>query len=1040
MTEDRGQYGSALILAVVLTSLLAMVGVTFLLVSRVDKIATSSVTENKELELAVESVIAKIAEELARDVPGEPNQEYQDYPMHRVDVGDDGILGTADDSLIENWGFDGVRGTADDVTYYNINDDIWLASFEPYKVNVGEYYWRHISDVYGRLAYLFEDNIFDKDSDRISFQNIRAVIIEPTETIEFEGQKADADGDGVADSRWVQIPDMSSKGQPVYAAVRIIDNSAMINVNTATFFDPNLLDEGWVDGSSQMQIDLEELARGTGPTRDKIDYIISARGGLGGYQDEVIWKLEKPNTYYTPFDISDELVLRNRYIIDQNDTVTRLKSVWPKTFDRGGAYGKDTPYDNTSALSAWFNKTGNGYSAYYIPRHLVTTYNMDRIINPYGRKMANISKADKDTIFSAIRAGFADAGVDNDDLAAQIAVNIRDYSDEDSQVSSLNGRYGFELPCLYLSELAARFKRSSDYRGRRVVYRSYGIELFKRYGAEDFSGWRLLVDNSTNPDFDDYEMSFDSGDFPARYYVLLFNDPNADLSGVVDFDDSDNPEDWTPYDGETGVDPNVILWWPGSSDADGYDVYLGTDEKSVKDANTTNDPNGVYWGWRPQSDPNFYPGPLDHNETYFWRVDIVDANGDVIGVANPLWSFTTRAAEPEIIFYDDSNYNPGDIVFDANTVIHLLRQDEDGGEIVVDSFTVPQDWWVIPEPNMGKDVDYYVNYQRDIRQHRCLHRSWGGRIDVNDSNNLTLGHYNGYVDNTYAPLQGFPYKFNNVGEIGRIFTEPVYWELGQDPCAVGVIGYAYHNEEDVRVDLTWPRYQALFRYLTLFDPTTDGIDNDGDLAEDGADVIGPELKVPGRININTAPWYVIAQLPWVSQREGGYRHEGLAKAIVNYRDKLGIYTDEDTTYPGDGRFQGTAIAGLREYPGFASIGELMTVVDVNADDDPNYDMHYYAWDSNDQFGFPDLTTSRRDGGDDVTNDFEERDLIFARISDLVTVRSDVFTAYILVRLGTDGPQKRVIAILDRSDVYSDEAGGLIGNVKIRALHPVPDPR
>jgi hypothetical protein len=73
---------------------------------------------------------------------------------------------------------------------------------------------------------------------------------------------------------------------------------------------------------------------------------------------------------------------------------------------------------------------------------------------------------------------------------------------------------------------------------------------------------------------------------------------------------------------------------------------------------------------------------------------------------------------------------------------------------------------------------------------------------------------------------------------------------------------------------------------------------------------------------------------------------------------------------------------------------------------------------------------------DGTNDaFELRDAIFTRISNLVTVRSDVFTAYILVRIGQNGPQKRVIAIFDRSGVTP--AGG---KVKIVAIQQVPDPR
>jgi len=97
-------------------------------------------------------------------------------------------------------------------------------------------------------------------------------------------------------------------------------------------------------------------------------------------------------------------------------------------------------------------------------------------------------------------------------------------------------------------------------------------------------------------------------------------------------------------------------------------------------------------------------------------------------------------------------------------------------------------------------------------------------------------------------------------------------------------------------------------------------------------------------------------------------------------------------------------------------------------------MGYYAYDplysSVDLDQFPDLTPS-----DGAVSDFEERDVIFSRISNLVTVRSDVFTAYILVRIGVDGPQKRVIAILDRSQVNSTS-----DRVKIAALHPVPDPR
>jgi DNA uptake protein ComE-like DNA-binding protein len=212
--------------------------------------------------------------------------------------------------------------------------------------------------------------------------------------------------------------------------------------------------------------------------------------------------------------------------------------------------------------------------------------------------------------------------------------------------------------------------------------------------------------------------------------------------------------------------------------------------------------------------------------------------------------------------------------------------------------------------------------------------------------------------------------FVSVGDIARALTVAP----STDPCdMIGVRLAPEPAEELVRLDLRNPAFANIFQYLTVIDPTNHGHDPD-------------ETRIKGRINVNTAPWYVIAQLPWMEP--------AVAQAIVGYRD---------------------TIAGA-----FESTGELAQVPE----------MSFYGYDSNDLKTFPDLT---RD--DNAADDFEERNVIFSRISNLVTVRSDVFTAYILVRIGTDGPQKRVIAILDRSQVYSSD-----GKVKVVALHAVPDPR
>jgi len=266
-----------------------------------------------------------------------------------------------------------------------------------------------------------------------------------------------------------------------------------------------------------------------------------------------------------------------------------------------------------------------------------------------------------------------------------------------------------------------------------------------------------------------------------------------------------------------------------------------------------------------------------------------------------------------------------------------------------------------------------------------------------------------------------------VGDVTRILT------IGPDTQSNHTVGEqlkdtSKNREYEIRLDVQDPHNRNVFQYLTVFDPADHGWGKG-------------QTRIQGRININTAPSYVIAQLPWMTTKQ-----EPMEKpdAVVAYRDKLKTPVD----YSGlNGRWNIVKNSirssfdqkDIREDEGFETIGELNFVI---GDNDDRYSMEEYALDNEDLKGFPDLTTDGRNRGDGITDDFEERDIIFSRISNLVTVRSDVFTAYILVRIGEDGPQKRVIAILDRSNVYPDpdKSKGAVGNVRIIALHPVPDPR
>jgi DNA uptake protein ComE-like DNA-binding protein len=856
-TEQRTRRGSALILAVVLTSLLALIGTIFLMAARVDSIGTSAISQNRDLNSAVEAVVAEISQQLSQDVPGVQGAEYYDYPDDR---------------------------------------NGWLASLEPH--DSAGYKWRQISDVTGYIGREWGLSA-QRDAD--------AEIVEEREKIDLdndgdlEEQVADADGDGVADSKWIELDGMtSSKGQTIYAAVRVVDNGGMINVNTAYEFDPNAA-ASEIDGSSLTQINLFALSkRSLFNTIAQLDdeRYNSEPQNLDNYIRDVVWRYYPPaqGTKYTPFDISDELELRNRFTLNRGDVHTRLEEVWNSAFHALNYLR--TPVDSSVALSAWQDEVYYESSDIndvntYSYRHIGTTYNMDRIINPAGEKMlcVNDPNIPIDSLYRTIKRAIGPGDPNSEDAAAQIAVDLVDWRDSDSDVSyyDVNGvrYYGFERPCVYISELAHVFYDPNLPTGPLGFYKSYAIELHKPYFEDNDpcdGEWRLFIDNSDAlvPTSDVNVVIDWSG--TRRFHVIYwrYDDPNSLLD--IDFDANDN-------------DPNA-----------GYD--LGD-----------------------------YSSPVEY---------VTDIAG-------------------------------GTTIFNERSGIYLMRS-VNGGWVTVDYVRPPRSaggGWL--QSGSGPQ-----SIQRDIARHKCIRRLWA---NATEAALPTLGGHNTYDSGEPEMIQAHPANsnFTNVGEITRLFRKDVY----DDAVIRGA------TEDEVRFNLADPNMREVFKYLTRFDPANDNIDNDGDGQTDEATLTQtPEFKVAGRININTAPWYVIAQLPWVT-------HD-IAQKIVEYRD---------TT------------AAVK---GFENIGDLMQVAE----------MHYYETvEADDLAAFPDLTP-----GDGAADDFEERDVIFARISDLATVRSDVFTAYILVRIGTDGPQRRALAILDRSNVYPNPSGGVIGRVKVAALHPVPDPR
>jgi hypothetical protein len=502
--------------------------------------------------------------------------------------------------------------------------------------------------------------------------------------------------------------------------------------------------------------------------------------------------------------------------------------------------------------------------------------------------MVNINTDPQDKILAAVKAGLSETiPGDVNALAAQITANLIDYRDDDNEITVVYSHddvndvnishFGFEQPCIYISEIAQNFFQPDACDPN--VESSYAIELYKPYAEDPMPqcpngsdcSWRLVID-----------------------------------SGRID----------------------LPINWSGSSH---FHVLLN----------------------------NAYGGAI--------KVDFNDIN--------------------EVNAVPDLNV----IDFNSNSLIELRRRVYDpcygAIYVTVDSVVVPVadlngTGWLKAKVNNPSDPNLrYVthSFQRDISPHKPIRRLWDlalGQISL-----PTIGYTNSFpVDANANPevIQAHPANqpFTNVGEFGQLFYAPTYRYGG-----VGADFNVIVAEPDMRINLADTGYQQVFKYLTVMDPNE---------LQYGGHPYG-ETRIKGRININTAPWFILAQLPWVSYHTPNY---DLARSIVDYRDTYGP---------------------------FKSTGELMRVMDTNS----LRSMDYYAGTGK---VFPALTPA------DGTNDyFEKRDAIFTRISNLVTVRSDVFTAYILVRIGPTGPQKRVVAILDRSEVPAKK-------VKVIAIQQVPDPR
>jgi len=141
-----------------------------------------------------------------------------------------------------------------------------------------------------------------------------------------------------------------------------------------------------------------------------------------------------------------------------------------------------------------------------------------------------------------------------------------------------------------------------------------------------------------------------------RFYDFALTQPQIESIYNLEDESISNPD---PQDEETGVSVTKDLSWDAGWIESKYDVYFGTDETAVTDANTTNDPQNVYKARITST--TYDPCTLSPTTQYYWRIDSLDGSNNVL-FKGPVWEFTTaslKASSPSPM--DEAVFQPQDL-------------------------------------------------------------------------------------------------------------------------------------------------------------------------------------------------------------------------------------------------------------------------------------------------------------------------------------------------------------------------------------------
>ena len=132
--------------------------------------------------------------------------------------------------------------------------------------------------------------------------------------------------------------------------------------------------------------------------------------------------------------------------------------------------------------------------------------------------------------------------------------------------------------------------------------------------------------------------------FDEQSYLLWNENAYALLEAAINFALGIRlqPETYspTPANGQKEVPRDVVLSWKAGIYADKHNVYFGTVFDDVNQASIA-DPRGVLVSEKQDALTYALGGALEFGQTYYWRVDEVNAPPDSTVYKGDVWSFTT---------------------------------------------------------------------------------------------------------------------------------------------------------------------------------------------------------------------------------------------------------------------------------------------------------------------------------------------------------------------------------------------------------------